>query len=256
MECKIRTKRAEHRSFPGICFRDWALHGGVFPGPLPPCRHCYRALRRRMSEEMFWIIYFTLVKTLMPPEAFVKASPMKPAWEVAGQGSLGSASGSIKSLRASTTMPISTNSSTTRLAEEAGPTGAATTPTRTVGAVATGAAAASAATCRTSVEDEGVLVDMGASSHSGDGEGDDEDEDGAEGGEADLDALEDDPELAAYLEEALDVAEEGGDGEGLSDLGSATDDLDDYINQLDAELGGEGGSGDGDMGLPSPPKPV
>ncbi len=23
-----------------------------------------------MSEELFWIIYFTLVKTLLPPEAF------------------------------------------------------------------------------------------------------------------------------------------------------------------------------------------
>ncbi|GLI60966.1 hypothetical protein VaNZ11_003219, partial [Volvox africanus] len=175
---------------------------------------------KRMSEEMFWIIYFTLVKALLPPEAFAKASATGPAWEVAGQGVLGSAYGSAKSLRASSNMPISTHSSTSRLAEEVVPTAAATTSARTIGAVAAGTSAAS--TCRTSVEDEGVLVDMGASSHSGEGEGD-EDEDGAEGGEADLDALEDDPELAAYLEEALDVAEEGGDGEGLSDLGSATD---------------------------------
>ncbi|EFJ52389.1 hypothetical protein VOLCADRAFT_116049 [Volvox carteri f. nagariensis] len=168
---------------------------------------------KRMSEEVFWIIYFTLVKTLLPLEAFAKdaleGSAAGEAVAAVTAGTLISASPSAKSLRAAqagttSTMPVSTHSSTSRLADEA----------------------------------------------------DDDDDDGAEGGEADLDELEDDPELAAYLEEALDVAE-GGEAEGISDLGSATDDLDDYINQLDAELGADGGSGEGEGGSSSPqPKPV
>ncbi len=43
--------------------------------------------------------------------------------------------------------------------------------------------------------------------------------------------LENDPELEAYLQEALQIDKDGEDGDG-SDVG----DLDEYLNQLDAEL--------------------
>lgn len=52
--------------------------------------------------------------------------------------------------------------------------------------------------------------------------------------------LGDDPELEAYLQEALAVDEDDVDGDGaqdgMTDLESAAEDLDDYITQLDAEL--------------------
>ncbi|GLC38199.1 hypothetical protein PLESTB_001088700 [Pleodorina starrii] len=224
---------------------------------------------KRMSEEMFWVIYFTLVKTLLPPEAFAAADA--PAGAVSGLAKgLGTPSSSAKSLRGSTavpsspTMPVSTHSSTARLMEDstsaAATTTGAATPARAGAASAAAASSAGAASHAPGLGGEAVLVDVG-SSNAGEEEDDDDDEeeeddeeDGAEGGEADLDALEDDPELAAYLEEALDVGE-GGEAEGLSDLGSATDDLDDYINQLDAELGAEGGSGSGEAEA-SPARPV
>ncbi len=56
-----------------------------------------------MSEELFWIIYFTLVKTLLPPEAFAKEVAAEVAAESGGAaplpGGFGAASGSSKSLR-------------------------------------------------------------------------------------------------------------------------------------------------------------
>lgn len=58
---------------------------------------------RRMSEELFWIIYFTLVKTLLPSEAFMKAAHEALAvgdMDISG-GLLPSASNSTKSLRVS-----------------------------------------------------------------------------------------------------------------------------------------------------------
>lgn len=57
--------------------------------------------------------------------------------------------------------------------------------------------------------------------------------------EKELDELENDPELAAYLQEAMqldDAAGLAGGVEDVSDLSDDVEDLDDYINQLDAEL--------------------
>lgn len=50
----------------------------------------------------------------------------------------------------------------------------------------------------------------------------------------------------SVVQEALDV-DDGDETEDLSGLGSATDDLDDYINQVDAELGMKG-EGEGQAG--------
>ncbi|KAL6757124.1 hypothetical protein V8C86DRAFT_3135860 [Haematococcus lacustris] len=60
-------------------------------------------------------------------------------------------------------------------------------------------------------------------------------QDGACPEDDDLHGLDDDPELAAYLQEAL-AADSTADAGPGSELGSGAEDLDDYISQLDAEL--------------------
>lgn len=50
-----------------------------------------------MGEELFWVIYFTLVKTLLPPEAFEKPSITAPAAAAGASGGGGSSAGAALS---------------------------------------------------------------------------------------------------------------------------------------------------------------
>ncbi|KXZ46739.1 hypothetical protein GPECTOR_41g704 [Gonium pectorale] len=215
---------------------------------------------KRMTEEMFWVIYFTLVKSLLPPEAFDPNAPSALPRQDSQAGGLGARSRLTSSSSLATeprTAVMSAASSSKHLSGLPTSTSASALATGAAGAAAVAAAPSPRAAATGTAAGAAAPSPSGATpaSHTkarstSSGSTSDDDDDGGDGDGEDLEALEDDPELAAYLNEALDGGD-GGEGEG-SDLGSAVDDLDDYINALDAELGdgdGDGGgSGDGDEG--------
>lgn len=159
-----------------------------------------------MDEQQFWTTYFSLVRDLLPPQAFglapIKTTPAPAAAATAEASSAREVPASDAQLR--------------------GAAGAHLTPSSLRGAVA-GDLSVPPASPGDGQEQEEV---------EGRGEEEDEvslnDEDLAAGlGGADLDLdLDDDPELAQYLEEAVAL---GDDDLGSGDL---DDDLDDYISSL------------------------
>lgn len=214
----------------------------IAAGPLtiPYCCFC----SRRMSEELFWIIYFTLVRSLMPPEAFNPAAappPPTPPAAAPAAGPKPSASTNTSAKRVPATAATSTPAAAAPAAASAPSPARIATPT-----AAAGPASAAATTPRGPrgrvgsaggghpspiTGDEAELLELGATSSLGDedgeeqeqehagegaagrgargragaggghgGDSEDEDVEGEDDGLGDLDALEDDPELAAYLQ--------------------------------------------------------
>lgn len=152
---------------------------------------------RKLHEYEFWMIYFTLCRRYLPKAAFEAGAPGGPTAAMAGAGGAAAAAAPAQAAAASPAagggMGAVGGGSSSNLSR-----GAAA-----AAGVAAGAAAGAAA----------------ADKHS----------DGS-------DALEDlaaDPELDAYLQEALAVG--GGSDEGAEGAGTDEGDLDDYINALDAE---------------------
>ena len=161
---------------------------------------------RRLDDFQFWLTYFTLCRRYLPREAFDPAAAA--AASAAAAGGSGAAA--------------------------AGAAGAAA------------AAAAAGGAERSRHGSGGVGGGGGGPAHGGsdtDGAHSDGGSEGGGGGEgggaAALAELEADPELDAYLQEALAVGDGASDGHGDGHTGGGSDegDLDDYINQL------EGGGG-------------
>jgi hypothetical protein len=255
-----------------------------------------------MTEARFWVIYFTMVKRLLPPEAFADA-PQLPRTSSAGSSAAAAASGAASAVAAAASSAFSSlgisrsNSKVSTPVKRAGSGATSEAPfgaqqqqqqqqqpgSATAAAAAAAVAASSggrAAELRgregsgTTEHTSEVLVEMpGASA-----EEEEEDPDG-------LGELENDAELEAYLQEALQVGAAGGRWGGLGaraaclcsgaaaapqapltawrgrrswltslrcraaaaqpqvkegeEEGSDVGDLDEYLNQLDAELGGD-----------------
>ncbi|GAX77375.1 hypothetical protein CEUSTIGMA_g4821.t1 [Chlamydomonas eustigma] len=188
---------------------------------------------KRMDEQLFWTIYFASVVDLIPPQAaslsdqppssvepssisaHINSSPTNPGSQkkqdnasieedkklhseqdtpskMQQQGSAGGAENSHTSTSSNAAGVSGIESDQWRVASPSG--GQITTPRSGV---------------------ESVVVDV-------DGLGEDYMDH--------LDDLEDDPELDAYLQEAMALEDEGGSGDGESE-----EDLDDYINSLKEE---------------------
>eukprot|EP00195_Chlamydomonas_chlamydogama_P013220 CAMPEP_0202915834 /NCGR_PEP_ID=MMETSP1392-20130828/66833_1 /ASSEMBLY_ACC=CAM_ASM_000868 /TAXON_ID=225041 /ORGANISM="Chlamydomonas chlamydogama, Strain SAG 11-48b" /LENGTH=301 /DNA_ID=CAMNT_0049608019 /DNA_START=42 /DNA_END=944 /DNA_ORIENTATION=- len=164
-------------------------HALLVLGKVEQLQHLRFALcPKRMTEQSFWTIYFTLCKSLLPPEAF--GLPPAP-----GLGP-SSSSGAAKEGTSSSAGGVS--SSTTTGAVAGGKVDAAA-----------GGAAASGATTSASPRGGGLDPDLDNTDLGGGGD-EDPDLDNLEDLDDDLDKLvelENDPELAAYLQEALDLDE-------------------------------------------------
>jgi len=188
---------------------------------------------KRMTDSQFWSIYFALVRPWLPADLPTDLQPV-PVQGASRSGSLGSS------------------------AVAANPQGSASSAQLLADGATRGTETAAGSERQTHRGDSRSLDDVsqaaadrqGVASSSEDSDTDIGDEDGGEGGASDLGDLEDDPELAAYLQEAM-----AGDDDDMGDVGipgssefedGDDEDLDDYITQL--ELGESTG--------PSPAKPV
>lgn len=156
---------------------------------------------KNMDEYMFWLIYFTLCKRYLPQQQHQAEDPETAAVAAAGAAAAAAAAGGAA------------------VAHSSG-----------------GDAAAAAAGSSQSQGDGGTAASQGAgaaSAAAGAGAGA-----GAAPGEAEqlVELGDDDPELTAYLQDALQLDGKAGEGDDSGELGSDMDDLDDYLTQLDAEV--------------------
>ncbi|WIA15278.1 hypothetical protein OEZ85_001949 [Tetradesmus obliquus] len=189
---------------------------------------------KRMDEYVFWTIYFTLCKRYLPVQTHEEQPEQQQAQQQQQQEALArSSSGTNSSQQAGapataaaaaagggSVLPLSSSAAnllheaeTQQEAATAAGHQAAADPAAAAAAAAGGSSAAAAAAAAGRVSSEGGL---------------DEDE---------LAALADDPELDAYLQDALQLDGDAAAGGSMGEAdGSELGDLDDYINKLDAEV--------------------
>uniref|UniRef100_A0A383W225 BSD domain-containing protein n=1 Tax=Tetradesmus obliquus TaxID=3088 RepID=A0A383W225_TETOB len=184
---------------------------------------------KRMDEYVFWTIYFTLCKRYLPvqrheeqpeqpqaqqqqqqqqQEALARSSSSTSSSQQAAGAAAAAGGGSVLPLSSSAANLLH-EAETQQEAAAAADHQAAADPAAAAAAAAGGGSAAAAGR----VSSEGGL---------------DEDE---------LAALADDPELDAYLQDALQLDGDAAAGGSMGEAdGSELEDLDDYINKLDAEV--------------------